>query len=94
MVANTASWAEIILTTTDSWALAKLEKMVEFSKNAPADAPVKMVVTKIDWWVKVSMTWTDADSIKRIQDMAANGKWIMPFWGRGFWEWHRSRFDR
>ncbi len=95
-VVNTASGAEITLTTTDSWALAFLQMTADFNKDvAPIkDAKIQVNKTKLDNWVKITVTWTTAEEIKAIQDRAAKEPimmlWRWPRWmweGKGFWMW-------
>ncbi|EKE28723.1 MAG: hypothetical protein ACD_3C00025G0012 [uncultured bacterium (gcode 4)] len=85
-VVNTASWAEVTLTTTDSWALVMLQGMGDKmnSWNRPDAAKVTIVSTKLANWIKLTITGSDADTIKKIQDQAANAKWLFPIWG---WKW-------
>ncbi|EKE29220.1 MAG: hypothetical protein ACD_2C00207G0006 [uncultured bacterium (gcode 4)] len=87
-VVNTASWVEVTLTTTDSWALAHIQAMSEFMLNKKPLDQTKVTLTsvKLDNWVKLTIVWSDADTIKKIQDVAANSNWLFPMWG---WKWFK-----
>lgn len=94
-VTNISNWVEVTLTTSDSATLEHMKAM--FTQNAlkaPKNTLIKVERTQLSNGTKLTVTSTDANTVKLIQDKAKLAKsglfgnaGVSKKWGK--WQWKK-----